>query len=71
MSVLMTFQVFLSLSFNEDLGRPEANKDKKIKKKKTYRKINPKDSTQLQGNDKKKTKQELKAKMREEVFVLP
>ncbi|KAK1440112.1 hypothetical protein QVD17_05937 [Tagetes erecta] len=62
-------EVFLSLSFDEDLRKPATSKadDKKIKKKfyKTGRRN--KEIKQVPANEKKKTKQEMLSKTREEV----
>lgn len=61
-------EVLLSLSFDEDLGKSDADADAddKVKSKKNKkRKIS--ESKQLQENERKKTKQELISKMREEV----
>lgn len=64
------FQVFLSLSFDEDLRRAEkADEKNKIKNKKNKKRKSPEEPSQLQDNGKKKSKKELMAKMREEVFV--
>ncbi|PSR95581.1 Nucleolar complex protein [Actinidia chinensis var. chinensis] len=61
-------EVFLSLSFDEDLGRTKmANADAKFKNKKNKKRKNFKESSQLQENDKKKSRQELMSKTRNEV----
>lgn len=61
-------QVLLSLSFDEDLRRPSSSEETHKHKKKRRRK-NEKDINQLQDNDKKKNKQEMLAKTREEVSL--
>ncbi|XP_022717551.1 nucleolar complex protein 3 homolog isoform X3 [Durio zibethinus] len=61
-------EVLMSLSFDEDLGKPEvAEGNNKIKNKKNKKRKNIEESNQLQGNDRKKSKQEKIAKMKEEV----
>ena len=66
----MLSQVFLSLSFDEDLGRTKmANADAKFKNKKNKKRKNFKESSQLQENDKKKSRQELMSKTRNEVLA--
>ncbi|XP_010056555.2 nucleolar complex protein 3 homolog [Eucalyptus grandis] len=63
-----SIQVLMSLSFDEDLHRSEApDKDKKVKKK-HYKKGNRlEESSHPQPNDRKKSRQEMMSKMREEV----
>ncbi|XWS42902.1 hypothetical protein CRYUN_Cryun16bG0054300 [Craigia yunnanensis] len=61
-------EVLMSLSFDEDLRKhevPEGNN--KIKNKKNKKRKNFEESNQLQGNDRKKSKKEMVAKMKEEV----
>ncbi|XWS10330.1 hypothetical protein CRYUN_Cryun39dG0067100 [Craigia yunnanensis] len=61
-------EVFMSLSFDEELRKhevPEGNN--KIKNKKNKKRKTIEESNQLQGNDRKKSKQEMIAKMKEEV----
>ncbi|XP_020109414.1 nucleolar complex protein 3 homolog isoform X2 [Ananas comosus] len=61
-----SINVFLSLKFDEDLGKSKRMEDDdKVKKKKRWQ--NQEGSKQLKGNDKKKSRQELMAKTREEV----
>lgn len=66
-------QVFLSLSFDEDLARSEQmEKDKKFKDKKFGKKRkNTEASNQLPENDRKKSRQESISKTREEVIIFP
>ncbi|XP_019413663.1 PREDICTED: nucleolar complex protein 3 homolog isoform X2 [Lupinus angustifolius] len=60
--------VFLSLSFYEDLGKPEkAEEDQKNKYKKNKKRKNSEASNQLPENDRKKSRRELISKTREEV----
>lgn len=60
-------QVFLSLRFDEDIGKDETEEEKvKPKKNKRWQK-NQEVPKQLPVNDKKKTRQELISKAREEV----
>ncbi|KAF9682064.1 hypothetical protein SADUNF_Sadunf05G0069500 [Salix dunnii] len=61
-------EVFMSLSFHEDLGKPgEPGKESKVKNKKNRKRKNAEEPSQLQESDRKKSKKELMAKMREEV----
>lgn len=62
-------QVFLSLSFDEDLRKPEAPKklDNKTKKKNFKKGRRNDDPNQVPASDKKKNKQEMMSKTREEV----
>lgn len=66
-------QVFLSITFDEDLRKPETSKPdpKKLKKKfyKTGRR-NQEIKQVAAENDKKKSKQEMLSKTREEVLHL-
>uniref|UniRef100_A0A2P2JZB5 Uncharacterized protein MANES_14G011200 n=3 Tax=Rhizophora mucronata TaxID=61149 RepID=A0A2P2JZB5_RHIMU len=60
-------EVFMSLSFDEDLGKSEeGDKDNKFKNKNKKRK-NAEKQSRLHANDRKKSRQELLTKMREEV----
>lgn len=61
-------EVFLALSFDEDLGRSEKkDEDEKGKYKKNKRRNNSNEQVQPVISDKKKSKQELLSKTREEV----
>ncbi|KAL7593854.1 hypothetical protein Lser_V15G35417 [Lactuca serriola] len=62
-------EVFLSLSFDEDLRKPEAPKklDNKTKKKNFKKGRRNDDPNQVPASDKKKNKQEMMSKTREEV----
>ncbi|KAK8651656.1 hypothetical protein V6N13_141244 [Hibiscus sabdariffa] len=61
-------EVLMSLSFDDDLGKPEVQDDNnKMKYKKNKKRKNSEESNQLQGNDRKKSKKEIIAKMKEEV----
>lgn len=61
-------EVFLSLSFDEDLRKPEVAKPNRKAKNKKYKIGNRnEDKNQLPANDKKKSKQEMISKTREEV----
>ncbi|KAK7257069.1 hypothetical protein RIF29_30772 [Crotalaria pallida] len=61
-------EVFLSLSFYEDLGKSEkADEDQKNKYKKNKKRKNSEASNQLLENDRKKSRKELISKTREEV----
>ncbi|CAL0303697.1 unnamed protein product [Lupinus luteus] len=61
-------EVFFSLSFYEDLGKPEkADEDQKNKYKKNKKRKNSEASNQLPENDRKKSRKELISKTREEV----
>ncbi|KAK8545849.1 hypothetical protein V6N13_067111 [Hibiscus sabdariffa] len=61
-------EVLMSLSFDDDLGKPEVQDDNnKMKYKKNKKRKNSEESNQLQGNDRKKSKKEVIAKMKEEV----
>lgn len=63
-------QVFLSLSFDDDLRRPEkTNEVNRVKSKKNRKRKNLEELSQLP--DRKKSRQELMTKMREEVFLYP
>lgn len=63
-----SIEVFMSLSFDEDLGRPEkSHTDNKVKTKKFKRGKNFVDHGKAPKNEKKKSKQELISKTREEV----
>lgn len=61
-----SLDVFLSLRFDEDLGKPEPKEIEKVKpqKKRNWKKHEP---DQLKGSDSKKSRQESLAKAREEV----
>uniref|UniRef100_A0A6N2LYN4 Nucleolar complex protein 3 homolog n=2 Tax=Salix viminalis TaxID=40686 RepID=A0A6N2LYN4_SALVM len=61
-------EVFMSLSFHEDLRKPgEPAKESKVKNKKNRKRKNAEEPSQLQESDRKRSKKELTAKMREEV----
>lgn len=61
-------EVFMSLSFHEDLRKPEEpDKESKVKYKKNRKRKNVEEPGQLQESDRKRSKKELMAKMREEV----
>lgn len=63
-----SIEVFMSLSFDEDLGRPEkSTADKKVKGKKFKKRKNFEEPSQLPDNEKKKSRKELMSKAREEV----
>ncbi|KAL0009166.1 hypothetical protein SO802_010668 [Lithocarpus litseifolius] len=64
-----SIEVFLSLSFDEDLRRQEkaANEDNRVKNKKNKKRKNLEEPSQMPGSDKKKSRKELMTKMREEV----
>ncbi|KAJ0975816.1 hypothetical protein J5N97_017781 [Dioscorea zingiberensis] len=62
-----TIEVFLSLVFDEDLGKFEQTEDKKSKPKKMKGRDKSKDPNQVIVNQHKKARQELMAKTREEV----
>ncbi|KAF8037855.1 hypothetical protein BT93_B0637 [Corymbia citriodora subsp. variegata] len=63
-----SIQVLMSLSFDEDLGRSVApDKDKKVKNKKYKKGNRPEESSHPQPTDRKKSRQEMMSKMREEV----
>jgi nucleolar complex protein 3 len=63
----------LSLSFDDDIGRPEKpNVDSnRVKYKKGRRRKNLEEPSQLPESDKKKSRKQLMTKMREEVFLYP
>lgn len=61
-------EVFMSLSFDEDLQRREVPDDKsKVKNKKNNKRKSIEEPSQLQQNERKKNKKELMLKTREEV----
>ncbi|KAL7217545.1 hypothetical protein ACSBR2_010911 [Camellia fascicularis] len=61
-----SIEVFMSLSFDEDIGRTEMSKaDKKFKNKKNKKRKNSEEPSQ--ENDKKKSRKELMSKTRDEV----
>ncbi|MBA0699350.1 hypothetical protein Goari_000996, partial [Gossypium aridum] len=61
-------EVLMSLSFDDDLGKPEVQEgNNKMKNKKNKKRKNFEESNQPQGNDRKRSKQETIAKMKEEV----
>ncbi|KAE8009055.1 hypothetical protein FH972_005512 [Carpinus fangiana] len=62
-------EVFLSLSFDDDLGRPEkpTEDNNRVKNKKNRKRKNLEEPSQLPENDKKKSRKQLMTKMREEV----
>ncbi|KAJ9139611.1 hypothetical protein P3X46_030329 [Hevea brasiliensis] len=61
-------EVLLSLSFDEDLGKAEEeDKENKFRNKKSKKRKNNEEPSQLQENDRKKSRKELLTKMREEV----
>lgn len=64
-------QVFLSLSFDEDLRKPENTKPDPKKMKKKFYKTGRRNEEikQLPASEKKKNKQEMMSKTREEVLV--
>lgn len=63
-------QVFLSLLFDDDLRRPEkTNEVNRVKSKTNRKRKNLEEPSQLP--DRKKSRQELMTKMREEVFLYP
>ncbi|KDP25090.1 hypothetical protein JCGZ_22625 [Jatropha curcas] len=61
-------EVFLSLTFDEDLGKAEEQqKENKAKNKKSKKRGNIEEPSQLQQNDRKRSRKEMMSKMREEV----
>lgn len=62
-----SIEVFLALSFDEDLARSEKMDDNKGKYKKNKKRKNADEQSQPAINDKKRLKQELLSKTREEV----
>ncbi|WCJ37045.1 Nucleolar complex-associated protein 3 [Euphorbia peplus] len=63
-----SIEVFLSLSFDEDLGRRlREEKETRLKAKKYKKRKNVEEPNQLPVNDRKKSKKELMSKTREEV----
>lgn len=63
--------MFLSLSFDEDLGKREREeKENKVKNKKNKKRKNVEEPDQLQVTDRKKSRKEQMSKMREEVLVV-
>lgn len=63
-----SIEVFLSLSFDDDLRRPDkTNEDNRVKNKKNRKRKNLEEPSQLPDSDKKKSRKELMTKMREEV----
>ncbi|PNY07998.1 nucleolar complex protein 3 [Trifolium pratense] len=63
-----SIEVFLSLSFDEDLAKAEKmDKDQKFKNKKGKKRKNAEASNQLPENDRKKSRQDSISKTREEV----
>ncbi|KAJ7982034.1 Nucleolar complex protein 3 like [Quillaja saponaria] len=63
-----SIEVFLSLSFDEDLRKSEkADEHNKVKNKRGKKRKNSEEANQLLENDRKRSKQELMTKMREEV----
>lgn len=62
----------MALTFNEDLRKPETAKPDKKKMKKKFYKTGRRNEEikQLPANERKKTKQELASKTREEVSLL-
>lgn len=68
----MPFQVFLSLSFDEDLVKSaKREEEQKLKNKKSKKRKNSEASNQLVENDRKKSRQESISKTREEVITFP
>lgn len=66
---MLLYQVLLSLSFDEDLGKPEpSDADNKMNSKKSKTK-NFKELNHASENEKKKTRQEMMSKTREQVFL--
>lgn len=63
-----SLEVFLHLTFAEDLGRSEKPDDKnKVKNKRNKKRKNVEEPSKLPENDRKRSKRELMSKMREEV----
>ncbi|CAM8995964.1 unnamed protein product [Rhodiola kirilowii] len=63
-----SIEVFLSLTFDEDLRKPDMSKDDKKPKIKRNRRIrHSKEQNQLPENDRKKSKKEMMKKMKQEV----
>lgn len=63
-----SLEVFLHLTFAEDLGRSEKPDDKnKVKNKRNKKRKNAEEPSKLSENDRKRSKRELMSKMREEV----
>lgn len=63
-----SIEVFMSLSFDEDIGRMDLSlADKKFKSKNGKKKRDLKEENQLPASDRKKSKKELMSKTREEV----
>lgn len=63
-----SIEVFMSLSFDDDLGKSEASDlHNKFKGNKNKRKKNLEEPSQLKGKDRKKNRKDLMTKMREEV----
>lgn len=70
--LFMFIQVFLSLSFDEDLGKSEKkDEDQKFKKKKGWKRKNMEPSNQLPENDRKRSRKDSISKTKEEVIIFP
>ncbi|KAM7269130.1 hypothetical protein ACFE04_024627 [Oxalis oulophora] len=62
-----SIEVFMSLSFDENLGKPEEPEDPKLKYKKNKKRKDNEDPNKLPENDRKKNKKMLMSKMKQEV----
>ncbi|XP_042949209.1 nucleolar complex protein 3 homolog isoform X2 [Carya illinoinensis] len=63
-----SIEVFLSLSFDDNLGRPEkTNENNRVKNKKFRKRKHVEEPSQLPDTDKKRSRKEQMTKMREEV----
>lgn len=62
----------MSLSFDDNLGRPEkTNENNRVKYKKFRKRKHVEEPSQLPDTDKKRSRKEQMTKMREEVFLHP
>lgn len=67
----LVLQVFLSLYFDEDLGKKESSEvDKKTNAKFSKKRKNFEEPNKLPDNEKKRSKKEIMLKTREEVHIL-
>ncbi|XP_075481678.1 nucleolar complex-associated protein 3 isoform X2 [Primulina tabacum] len=63
-----SIEVFMSLSFDEDLGKPEKpDADNRAKNKKSRKRKGVDESNQIPDNERKKTRKDIMSKTREEV----
>uniref|UniRef100_A0A1J3H6F4 Nucleolar complex protein 3-like protein n=1 Tax=Noccaea caerulescens TaxID=107243 RepID=A0A1J3H6F4_NOCCA len=64
-----SIEVFMSIRFDEDIGKRDREVDNKKKSKKNNKRSNQEEQNQVQENERKKSKREMTSKIRDEVHA--